>query len=227
MIAAIYARVSTDLQTTAQQLDRLRPFAPGALEFVDDDESGQLVHRPAFDGLTEAIGRGEVSAVYAVKLDRLSRSAKFLLGFFEDMEKRGVRVVLTDQALDTSTPLGKLLLVVLAGVAEFEADLISERTQVVMDAFKAGTRVPKGPIGRPRILTDEKVARIRELRYGQGLPWKTVAQHVGICAVTVRKVKPAPSTSRPHVLNNQNAPEGTGTLPPSPQGVRSERGSGP
>ena len=217
---AAYARVSTSDQTTQQQLDRLRAIAPGSVEFIDDAVSGRLESRPKFDRLRAAIERRELQEVYVCKIDRLGRSAKAILDFFEQAEKHGVRVVVTDQGVDTSTPVGKVVRTILAALAELEADLIRERTQQAMDAFKAGTRTTRSgrPVGRPRVLTDEKVERIRELRYGRGLPWKEVAQHVGIAAVTCRKVKAAPPTATPRVLNKQNAPEGTGADPPSPQG---------
>ncbi len=204
---ALYARVSTLDQDVRAQLDRLQLSGPvmdyhtTPVEFADDGVSGRLESRPSFDRLREVIRSDGVDVVVAEKLDRIGRSARGILAFFDECEQHHVRVVLTNQAIDTATSAGKMVRTILASVAEFERDLAVERTQATMDAFKAGTRVPRGPVGRPRVLTDDKIARIRELRYGQGLPWKTVAQYTGICAVTARKVKPAPPTSTPRVLN--------------------------
>lgn len=230
MSDAAYARVSTSGQTTHQQLDRLRSAAPGAEEYVDEAVSGRLDSRPEFDRLRLAIECGEVRCVYVTKLDRLGRSARGILEFFELAETHRVRVVVTDQGpIDTSTPVGRLIRTVLAAMAELEADLVAERTREAMAAFRAGTRTTRSgrPVGRPRVLTEEKVERIRELRFGRGFPWKEVAVHVGISAVTCRKVRPAPPTSIPRVLNNQNTPEREVASPPSPQGDGSERGPNP
>jgi DNA invertase Pin-like site-specific DNA recombinase len=198
---AIYARVSTDDQSVQQQLDRLRAAAPGATEYVDEAVSGRLVHRPAFDRLQADAAAGRVREVYASRLDRLGRSALAILEFLRRMEEAGVRVVLVDQQIDTSTPTGRVVRTVLAGMAELEADLGRDRTREAMRAIKAGTRPTRSgrPPGRPRKLTAEKEERIRELRWpaaGNGLPWKKIAQVVGLPWGTCAKVKP-PSRGEP------------------------------
>lgn len=189
--AALYARVSTTDQDTGSQLARLRsrcePVEIAPLEFVDDGVSGSLDSRPAFDRLREQIRAGTVGSVVVAKLDRLGRSAKTILEFFDLTERHGVRVVVTDQGpIDTSTPVGRLVRTVLAAMAELEADLIRERTQQAMDAFKAGTRTPKGRIGRPARLTPELLAEIRRLRDG-GAKWSRVALTLHVPASSARK----------------------------------------
>ncbi len=200
----IYGRTSTDRQSESleTQLARLRTSVPGAVEFVDAGVSGPGVDRPAFDHLLEEIGSGHVGSVTVTKLDRLGRSAKTILEFFNDAEAHGVRVVVLDQAIDTSTPVGRLVRTVLAAMAELEADLIAERTREAMAAFKMGTRTTRSgrPVGRPRRLTPEIVRRIREER-AKGLMWSVVAQHVGIPAGTCRKVGSAPRSETPRAEN--------------------------
>lgn len=205
---AIYARVSTGKQTVAQQLDRLRSAAPGAREFVDEAMSGRSEDRPAFLQLRAAIERGEISAVYAVTLDRLGRSARSILEFFELAQLNDVRVVLVDQAVDTSTSAGRVVRTVLAGMAELEADLARERTQEAMDAIKSGdraTRSGKSP-GRPRKVQPRHVQQIVELREtrkpnGEVREWNEVAKEVQIPASTCRKVYSAWLAEKARVVN--------------------------
>jgi len=201
---ALYGRVSTTGQgeSLETQLTRLRSSAPGAVEFVDAGVSGRGVDRPAFDRLLGEVRAGRVSVVTVTKLDRLGRSARAILEFFNDAEAHHVRVVVLDQAIDSSSPVGRLVRTVLAAMAELEADLIAERTREAMAAFKTGARKTRSgrPVGRPRRLTPQIVQRIREER-AKGLEWSVVAQHVGIPAGTCRKVGPAPRSDNPRAEN--------------------------
>jgi DNA invertase Pin-like site-specific DNA recombinase len=191
--ATIYGRVSTGSQAESleTQLTRLRAAAPGAMEFVDSGISGRGVDRPAFDHLLAEVRAGRVGSVTVTKLDRLGRSARAILEFFNEADAHGARVVALDQAIDTSTPVGRLVRTVLAAMAELEADLIAERTREAMAAFKAGTRRTKSgrPIGRPRRVFPETEERIRQLR-AQGFKWREIAVRVGIPTGTVKKVRP-------------------------------------
>ncbi len=107
--------------------------------------------------------------------------------FFEEAEAAGVRIIVTDHAIVTGTPAGRLTRTILAAVAEFEGDLIRERTQVAMDAIRSGARGTRSgrPVGRPPRVTPELAAKIGSLR-SSGLPWKTVAQRAGLPAETCR-----------------------------------------
>ncbi len=162
---AIYARVSTSSQNLDAQVDSLRAYAlrrGGEItEFIDKAQSGRRSRRPALDGLMEAVTRREFDAVVITKLDRLARSMRHLCELADTFKAVGVDLVVLDQAIDTSTPSGKLLFGVLALVAEFEADLIRERTKAGLAAARRRGRRP----GRPRAKRDPKVlARVRRLR---------------------------------------------------------------
>ena len=184
-----YARVSTDSQEIRTQSDRLALAAPGARPFADDGVSGKGVERPSFDSLLGEIRAGHVGSVYVTKLDRLGRSARGILEFFDQAEDNGVRVVVLDQQIDTATPVGRLVRTVLSGMAELEADLISSRTRDAMAAFKAGTRRTKSgrPVGRPRKITPEHEAQISRLR-GEGFRWADIAMKVHLPTGSCRKV---------------------------------------
>ncbi len=162
---AIYARVSTADQNLDAQLDGLRAYTQrrGAevSEFTDKAQSGTRSRRPALDRMMEAVTRREFDAVVITKLDRLARSMRHLCELADTLKAVGVDLVVLDQAIDTSTPSGKLLFGVLAVVAEFEADLIRERTKAGLAAARRRGRRP----GRPRARRDPKVlARVRRMR---------------------------------------------------------------
>jgi DNA invertase Pin-like site-specific DNA recombinase len=193
--AALYARVSTDDQIVATQLDTLARRAadlgfliPEGETYADQGISGRADSRPEFDRLREAIRSRAIDVVLVTKLDRIARSVRTALEFFDEAETVGVRIIVTDQSIDTATPAGRLTRTILAGVAEFEGELIRERTKVAMDAIRSGVRPTRSgrPVGRPRRVTPELAKRAAHLR-GAGLKWKEVAQRVGLPAETCRK----------------------------------------
>jgi DNA invertase Pin-like site-specific DNA recombinase len=119
-----YARVSTDDQTSALQLDALR--AAGSHEIFDDAAGGVRRDRPGLTGALAAVGRGDVLVVW--RLDRLGRSLRHLLEIVESLRDRGVALRSLTEAVDTSTATGKLVYGILGSIAEFERELIRERT---------------------------------------------------------------------------------------------------
>ncbi len=137
---ALYARVSTADQKTQAQLDALRKYAADrgaeAVEFVDHGQSGAKANRPALDSMLAAVRRREVGAVVVVKLDRLARSVRHLVTMAAELEALGCDLVVISQAIDTSTPAGRLLFNVLGSIAEFERDLIRERVRAGQEAAK-------------------------------------------------------------------------------------------
>ena len=183
---ALYARVSTAEQTTEPQLEALRRYAEArgleALEFVDQAQSGAKDRRPALDRMLEAVRRREVDAVAAVKLDRIARSVRHLTALAAELEALGVDLIILDQAIDTSTPSGRLLFHVLGSVAEFERDLIRDRTRAGLAAARRrGARV-----GRPSALEGETLARARRmLAAGQSV--SHVARVLGTSRRSIRR----------------------------------------
>src|SRR5207247_10425474 len=111
--AALYARVSTMEQSPSSQLDTLHAFAGArgwtAGEFVDHGISGAKEHRPALDALLVEARKRKVDVVVCVKLDRLARSVRHLVTLAKELEVLGVDLVVLDQAIDTTTPSGRLL----------------------------------------------------------------------------------------------------------------------
>jgi DNA invertase Pin-like site-specific DNA recombinase len=183
--AGLYARVSTTDQTPATQLEALRSFAIArgwtALDFVDHGISGAKERRPALDALMAAVRARKVDVVACVKLDRLARSTHHLVTLGRELQALGVDLVVLDQAIDTTTPAGRLLFHVLAAIAEFKRDLIRDRVRAGIRRAKAQGR----RLGRPR-LHHVDPARAQAL-LADGLSLRAVARALKTHATTVRR----------------------------------------
>lgn len=150
-----YARVSTVEQQTALQLDALRN---AGCQTIYQEKQSAVKARPELEKCLTSLQAGDVLIVY--KLDRLARSLKHLLYVLERLESAGAGLRSITEPVDTSTPMGKLIIQILGSVAEFERSLIRERSiagQVA--AIKRGVKVGS----RPKKITDEQAAEIRNL----------------------------------------------------------------
>jgi len=184
---AIYARVSTDHQTTANQITALREVADRhgwqvVAEYVDKGISGAKgrAERPQLDALLKAVAGREVDLIAAWSVDRLGRSLTHLLGLLEELNAKRVDLYLHQQGLDTSTAAGRALFQMCGVFAEFERSMIRERvTAGLARARKEGTRSGK-PIGRPRN-SSERTARqvVAMRRKGKGLVRIGRELHIG------------------------------------------------
>jgi DNA invertase Pin-like site-specific DNA recombinase len=177
-----YARVSTDEQNLALQLDALR--SAGCETIFEDTGSGADENRK---GLADALARCAAGDVLvAWKLDRLGRSTLDLVGLVEKLKGRGVGLkVLTGEgaSVDTTRPEGKLIFAVFAAFAEFERELIRERTMAGMRAAKRRGR----HLGRPRKLTPHKLDHARQLIADGKETRAGAAALLGVDAVTLRR----------------------------------------
>jgi DNA invertase Pin-like site-specific DNA recombinase len=181
--AAVYHRVSTLDQNPALARDELRAAAArlGAELILDIEETGSGARndRPGLQRLMQAARRGRLDVVLVWKLDRFGRSALDVLANIRDLDAAGVRFIATTQGIDIrpgSDAMSRLILGVLASVAEFERDLIRERTRLGM----AKARVAGKRIGRPAVERPERadVARLR----AEGKSWREVSDALG-CSV--------------------------------------------
>lgn len=140
-----YARVSTQEQETHAQIDALRKVG---VDFVfEEKRSGGDRRRPILAGLLDQVQRGDTLVVY--KLDRIARSLKHLLTVIDQLEERGVGFRSLTEAVDTSTPAGRMMLQMLGAFAEFELSMIRERTRAGLAAAMARGARP----GRPRAMS--------------------------------------------------------------------------
>lgn len=153
-----YARVSTDEQATAPQVDELR--AAGCNVIIQERGSGASRARPELINLLRAIAAGETLVV--VRIDRLARSVKHLLDVIEDLNERGAHFRSLRDPIDTSTPQGMFSLQVLGAVAQLERSLISERTKAGIEAARKRGHLP----GNPGLISGNKAA-IRKLTQGR------------------------------------------------------------
>jgi len=149
-----YARVSTDEQTTRLQRDALR--AAGVDVVFEDKESGALRSRPRLDRALAELRAGDTLVVW--KLDRLGRSLRNLLEVAVTLRERGVALRSLTEHIDTASAAGKMLYTVLGAVAQFERDVLRERTVAGMRAAKS-----RGEhIGRPPALTSSQIREARK-----------------------------------------------------------------
>jgi DNA invertase Pin-like site-specific DNA recombinase len=175
---ALYARVSTTDQSPENQLDVLRAYSEARnwypLEFVDHGVSGAKASRPALDALLVAARARKVDVLACTKLDRLARSTHHLVTLAKELEVLGVDLVVLDQAIDTTTPSGRLLFHVLAAIAEFERDLIRDRVMAGLRRARARGAV----IGRPRKHRVD-ASKAREFK-AQGWSLRGIARALGV-----------------------------------------------
>lgn len=144
MKVAIYVRVSTDKQELKKQIELCKKYCETKgyeiYKIYQDIISGKETSRPAFNQLLEDMRKYNFKGVVVTKLDRIGRSLKHLLNLLEEFQNKGVDFIAVTQNIDTTTSIGKLQMQILGAFAEFEANLISERTR---EALKGNIKVGK------------------------------------------------------------------------------------
>ncbi len=183
---ALYARVSTDGQTTDNQVRELRTVAERngwqiVGEFIDQGISGAKGRqaRPQFDALSTAAVRRECDLIMAWSVDRLGRSLQDLEGFLNEIHAKKVDLYLHQQNIDTTTPAGKMLFQMLSVFAEFERAMIQERVK----AGLARARAQGKRLGRPRVSDDIEQAVRFQRRKGHGMFKIAKALRIGVGTV--------------------------------------------
>jgi DNA invertase Pin-like site-specific DNA recombinase len=171
-----YARVSTIEQNEDLQEDALKKA--GCRRIFVDKASGKLEHRPALDELLAQLRPGDTVVVW--RLDRLGRSLRHLIDVVGELDRRGIALRSLTESIDTSTPGGKLIFHVFGALAEFERDLIHERTAAGLAAARARGR--NG--GRPTVWTAEKLSTARAMYSGQH-DVATIARVLGVSRASV------------------------------------------
>jgi DNA invertase Pin-like site-specific DNA recombinase len=175
---ALYARVSTTDQRADLQLDALRQLATqrGWIvvgEYLDEGYSGTRDRRPALDKLMNDAHKGKFSTVVVWRFDRFGRSLRHLVTALDEFQSLGIGFVSVQDAIDTATASGRMMFAVIGAMAQFEAELIRERTVAGLGAARRrGVR-----LGRPRVRVD--VDRALDLR-SQGLSFKAIAEKLGV-----------------------------------------------
>lgn len=189
MRIALYHRCSTLDQNPALARVELQNAAArhGGQVVMDIEETGSGARndRPGLQRLMEASRRGQVDAVMVWKLDRFGRSALDVLANMRDLDAAGVRFIAITQGIDIrpgGDAMSRLILGVLASVAEFERDLIRERTKLGMARARAAGR----RIGRPRSSRPDREV-VLKMRV-EGRSWRQVAASLGCSTWVARQV---------------------------------------
>ena len=179
-----YGRVSTGQQTAENQrleLEQAGYQIEPDFWFADKGISGKVAasQRPAFKAMLSQIRKGETLVVS--KLDRLGRDAIDVLQTVRQLGDRGIKVVVLQLGnTDLTAPAGKLLLSMLAAVAEMERDLLVERTQ----AGLARARAEGKTLGRPPRTTPDERSEIRR-RLAEGEPVSALARAYGVSRANI------------------------------------------
>src|SRR5215831_471669 len=186
--AVLYARVSTrnNGQNPETQLLPLREYAQNRgltviEEFIDHGVSGAKDRRPKLDALMAAARKGQFDTVMVWKFDRFARSVRHLVQALEEFQSLGIHFISLTEAIDTSTPMGRMVFTVLGAVAELERSLICERvTSGLVRARKQGKQ-----LGRPKIIVDRE--QVRKLQK-DGLSVRSIAAKLQVSKSTVHSI---------------------------------------
>lgn len=186
--AAVYVRISTAEQNPDLQNHELPEYCARrgwqVADTYDDRISGGKDRRSGLDRLMADAKRRKFDVVVVWKFDRFARSTSHLLRALEEFSALGIDFVSVTEAIDTSTPAGKMVFTVLGAVAELEKSIIRER---VIAGQKAAKR--RGvKFGRPVVAVD--AAHVVKLRK-DGLSWRAIAAETGLTKDTLRRSVPA------------------------------------
>ncbi len=172
-----YARVSTQDQNLDLQRDALA--RAGCEKVVVDTTSGAAAARPGLDRVRELLRAGDTLVVW--RLDRLGRSLKDLIACVAWLEEHGVALLSLQETIDTSTPAGRLTFHLFGALAEFERNLIRERTQAGLTAARARGRSG----GRPAALSRDKRDLAVQLYNARTLSVAKICATMGISKPTL------------------------------------------
>lgn len=190
MRCAIYTRVSTGTQETANQIHTLREIAEMRSltivnEFTDEGISGTKGRdiRKGFDELLKGATRKEFDVILVWSVDRLGRNLQDLISFLNEIHAVGCDLFIHQSGIDTTTPTGKMMFGILSVFADFERTMIANRTREGMERAKREGK----HIGRPTNLNEGLIQSIKYMR-SQGLGIRKIATDLKVGVGTVYKV---------------------------------------
>lgn len=187
---AVYMRVSSAGQDTAAQEPELaawvKTHAKGRdVSWYQEQFTGRSFDRPMWRKLEERIRAGQVDTLVIWRLDRLGRTAGEMITFLDQLRTAGVRFVSLKDAVDTSTPTGRLLRTILAGFAEYEREVISERIRAGISKARAqGKNWGGRKKGTATALTTKRMKSIETLLKA-GTPKSEIARQLHIARSTL------------------------------------------
>lgn len=187
---AIYLRVSTIGQDVASQEPDLKAWLrvhgrKRPVGWYRDTFTGKTFKRPAMHQLEEDIRSAKIGTVVVWRLDRLGRTASETLRFLDDLDAGGVGFVSVRDGIDSTSAAGRLLRTILAGFAEYEHEVISERIHAgIARAKAAGKRWGGKKLGQRSKLTKEKLGALNDL-LAAGKNKAAIARQLGISRSTI------------------------------------------
>ncbi|WP_460744199.1 recombinase family protein [Nesterenkonia halophila] len=173
-----YARISTGEQDAGGQIRELEEA--GCSTVYVDQASGTKTSRPELDRMIEYLRPGDTVAV--CRLDRLGRSLPHLIEMIQMLGERGVEFRSLSESIDTATSAGRLVFHIAASFAQFERDIISERTKAGLAQAAARGRRP----GRPAVMTAEKIEAAESMQ-ASGMSPAAIAAALGVSRTTIRR----------------------------------------
>lgn len=174
-----YARVSTDDQNLDLQIDALKKA--GCEQIFEDQVSGANVARLGFDKALEYARSGDILVVW--RLDRLGRSLKNLIEMVNTLEARNIGLISLEESINTSSSSGKLIFHIFGALAEFERNLIRERTQAGLNSARARGRIG----GRPPALNEDEQRLAVKLYHEREYGISKICEMMGISRPTLYK----------------------------------------
>jgi DNA invertase Pin-like site-specific DNA recombinase len=217
--AAVYIRVSTAskikqaeagtyVQNPEVQEEPLRELVTQRgwklFRVYSDRASGAAERRPGLDALMADARRGLFEVVVVWRFDRFTRSVKQLVLGLEEFRALGIDFVSHQEALDSSTPLGKAMFTIIGAMAELERNIIRERVLAGMEhARRNGTKSGKA-VGRPKAVFDrDEVVKLRQ----EGLSWREIARRLRVGGATVRRAYKEWTASQAALNADADTPE--------------------
>lgn len=175
-----YARTSTQDQNLDLQIDALQQL--GCERIYQEKISSVKDNRPELENCLKALRAGDT--LYIWRLDRLGRSLKHLVQLINQLQDMDCSLVSIKENIDTSTPTGKLTFHIFASLAEFERDLICERTKAGLLSARARGRLG----GRPQKLSEKEKSMIRQLMKDRNNSASDIAKRFGVSRATVYNI---------------------------------------
>lgn len=179
-----YVRVSTRSQTLDSQTDAIKKYCAireiNLVKIFEDTASGKDTDRKGFQAMKSALDKNpqQIGIIVSTKFDRIARSLRDLLSFVDWCDKSEIAFCAIDNNVDTSLKEGRLFLYLMGALAEFERELILERTETGRKRYLANG----GKLGKPKlkIPTDE----IKRLK-AEGVPISKIAERFNVCRDTI------------------------------------------
>lgn len=199
VVIATYKRCSTDNQELSLQddiinkeIDRIKEDNKNIkdieyeiLEFKDFAVSGKSLDRPDFKRLMELIDKKKINILIVTKLDRLARSLQDLLNITSKLDTNGIKFIVIEQKIDTSTASGRLLFQIVGAFSEFERVIIRERMESGRKkAELTGTRSGK-PCHRPKVDIDIDGVKYK---YAQGMSMNKISKLYNVSITPIRRI---------------------------------------